>query len=142
LEKAALEVGLDADKLKTDFNGKAKQDFQNDLDLARQLGVRGFPTLFFADSMGNKLTLYGVPYEHFERNIAALASETSKKPFEKTPKALFNHYPTLTTKEFAVLSDITTAQAAQLLKGLLAQNLLKQYSTKNGVLWVGKTSRY
>lgn len=143
LEKAALEVGLDADKLKLDYNGKAKQDFQNDLDLARQLGVRGFPTLIFADSIGNKLTLYGVkPYEHFERNIAALSSEMPKKTYEKTPKALFNFYSTLTTKEFAVLSDITTAQASQLLNELLAQNLLKQFSTKNGVLWIGKTSRY
>ena len=143
LEHAALEVGLDAAKLKTDFEGKAKQDFQEDLNLAQQLGVRGFPTLLFTDSTGNKLTLYGVkPYEQFERNIAALSSEMSKKPYQKTPKALFNHYPTLTTKEFSVLSDITTTEAAQVLNGLLEQKLLHKFDTKNGALWLGKTSRY
>ena len=94
----------------------------------------------FADSVGNKLTLYGVkPYEHFERNIAALSSEMPKKTYEKTAKALFNHYPTLTTKEFAVLSDITPAQAMQILNGLLEQKLLKKFDTKNGALWIGKT---
>jgi putative protein-disulfide isomerase len=143
LEKAALEVGLDAQKLKTDFEGRAKQDFQDDLNLARQLGVRGFPTLLFTDSIGNKLTLYGVkPYEQFERNIEELASETLKKTYEKTPKALFNQYPTLTTKEFAVLSEITTTQAAQVLNEILEQKLLRKFNTKNGVLWIGKTSRY
>ncbi len=143
LEHAATEVGLDAQKLKTDFEGRAKQDFQNDLNLARQLGVRGFPTLIFTDSTSNKLTLYGVkPYEQFERNMAALSSETLKKAYEKTPKALFNHYTTLTTKEFAILSDMTTPEADKILKELFEQNLLKQYSTKNGVIWIGKTSRY
>lgn len=143
LEQAALEVGLDANKLKLDFEGKAKQDFENDLNLARQLGIRGFPTLIFSDSLGNKLTLYGVkPYEQFERNIEALSVELSKRMYEKTPKALFSHYPTLTTKEFAVLADITTAQAAQILNGLLEQKLLNRVDTKNGVLWIGKTTRY
>jgi putative protein-disulfide isomerase len=143
LEKAALEVGLDAVKLKTDYNGKAKQDFQDDLSLGRQLGVRGFPTLFFMDSTGNKLMLYGVrPYEQFERNIAALSMNNHKKVYDKSPKALFNHYATLTKKEFAVLSEKTTAQATQILNELQEQNLLKKVDTKNGALWIGKTSRY
>ena len=143
LEKAALEVGLNAEQLKTDFEGKAKTDFQNDLDLARQSGVRGFPTLFFTDDQGNKLTLYGVkPYEQFERNVMALAADAPKKTYEKTPKALFNQYPTLTTKEFAVLSDISTEQAKQVLTGLFEQQLLQKLDTKNGPLWIGKTARY
>ncbi|MBL7818613.1 MAG: DsbA family protein [Saprospiraceae bacterium] len=143
LEKAALEVGLDALKLKTDMDGKAKLDFQNDLNLARQLGVRGFPTLFFMDEQGNKLTLYGVkPYEQFERNIRALAVDALKKTYDKTPQSLFNHYPTLTTKEFAVLSDTSTEQAKQVLNQLFDQQRLKKVDTKNGALWIGKTARY
>jgi putative protein-disulfide isomerase len=47
LKKAALEAGLDTVKFKSDYNGQAKQDFQNDLNLGRQMGVRGFPSLFF-----------------------------------------------------------------------------------------------
>lgn len=143
LENAATEVGLDAQKLKTDYEGKAKQDFQEDLNLAQKLGIRGFPTLLFADTTGNKLTLYGVkPYGQFDRNIAALSAETLKKPYKKTPKALFNHYPTLTTKEFATLADMTTAEAEKILRGLIEQKLLNQYTSKNGIMWIGKTLRY
>lgn len=143
LEKAASEVGLDVVLLKTDFNGKAQQNFQEDLNLSRQMGVRGFPTLFLTDSIGNKLVIYGVkPYEQFERSIAALKFDTVKKLYDKTAKSLFNHYPTLTTKEFAILSDITMEEATQQLNALLEQKLLKKWNTKNGGLWIGKTSRY
>jgi len=66
LEQAAEEVGLDARKMKTDFEGKAQQLFQEDLNLKQQLGVRGFPTLFFADSKNEQRKLYGVkPYTVF-----------------------------------------------------------------------------
>lgn len=143
LEKAALEVGLNAKKLKSDFHEKAKAGFQNDLNLTRQSGVRGFPTLIFMDAQGNRLTLYGVkPYEQFERNVMALSEDSVKKTYEKTPKSLFNQYPTMTTKEFAVLSEISTEEAEQLLHLLFEQQLLKKFNTKNGPLWIGKTSRY
>jgi putative protein-disulfide isomerase len=143
IEKAAFEVGLDTKKLKTDFEGKAKLDFQNDLDLARKLGVRGFPTLFFMDDQGNKLTLYGVkPYEQFERNVLALHTAAVKNEYPKTPKSLFNLYPTLTTKEFAILSETSNEQAKLLLMQLFEQQLLKKFDTKNGALWIGKTSRF
>jgi putative protein-disulfide isomerase len=143
IEKAAAEVGLDTAQLRIDFNGKAAQDFQNDLALARQLGVRGFPTLFFTDTLGNKLTAYGVrPYAQFEQNIKALLPDVQAQPVDITPKALFAHYPTLTTKEFSVLAGISTDTAQGILTGLFEQQLLQKYMTKNGVLWIGKSVRY
>ena len=35
------------------YEGKAKELFEEDLKLARELGVRGFPTIFFTDSSMN-----------------------------------------------------------------------------------------
>ena len=59
LETAAKKVGLDVLKFKQDYEGKAKELFNEDLKLARELGVRGFPTLFFNNINGNSETMYG-----------------------------------------------------------------------------------
>ncbi len=137
LAAAAVQVGLDAGKLKTDFEGAAKPAFQDDLTLARSLGVRGFPTLFFSDTSGNRLTLYGVrPYVQFEQNVLTLAPEISKTAFEPTSEALFAHYPTLTAKEFSVLSGRPREEAEKVLDALVEQKKARKVVTKNGALWV------
>gem|GEM_PF-84613 len=137
LAAAATQVGLDARQLKIDFEGAAKQAFQDDLTLARSLGVRGFPTLFFSDTSGNRLTLYGVrPYAQFEQHLLTLAPEIPKTNFETTPEALFAHYPTLTAKEFSVLSGQPRAEAEKVLDVLTEQKKLKKGVTKNGSLWM------
>lgn len=137
LAAAATQVGLDAARLKTDFEGAAQRAFQDDLTLSRSLGVRGFPTLFFSDTSGNRLTLYGArPYTQFEQNLLILAPETAKKPFATTPEFLFSHYPTLTAKEFSVLSGKPRAEAEKVLDGLFQQKKLGKVVTKNGAMWV------
>lgn len=137
LATAATHVGLDVARLKTDFEGTAKQAFQGDLTLSRSLGVRGFPTLFFSDTLGNRLTLYGArPYAQFEQNLLTLAPDTPKNVFETTLEALFAHYPTLTAKEFSVLSGKPRAEAEKVLDALFEQKKLRKVTTKNGSLWV------
>ncbi|HQZ51177.1 MAG TPA: DsbA family protein, partial [Chitinophagaceae bacterium] len=59
LKVAAKTVGLNVEQFETDFEGKAKTLFEDDLKLGKELGVRGFPTLFFMDDAGNKETVYG-----------------------------------------------------------------------------------
>ena len=136
LETAARQVGLDAVRLKTDFEGRAKQAFQDDLNLARQSGVRGFPTLIFNDTTGQKLLLYGArPYAFFERNVQTLAPETVKTPFDNSPKALFAQYPTLTLKEFSVLSGLPKNEAEATLDALVTAKKATKTTTKNGALW-------
>ena len=49
IAEAAKESQLDIEKLKTDFEAKAQQPFQDDLNYATTLGLRGFPTLFFSN---------------------------------------------------------------------------------------------
>ncbi|MFK7971043.1 MAG: ClpXP adapter SpxH family protein [Bacteroidia bacterium] len=143
LGNAAAEVGLNTARMKADYEGKAKELFQEDLNLARQLGVRGFPTLFFANADNQRVTLYGVRhYDNFEKNIQTLAPQTPKKAYEKTPKALFDHYSTLTTNEYATLMEMERSQAEQALETLFEQKLLQKVTTKNGDLWVGKSVRY
>lgn len=136
LENAAKQVGLDAAKMKTDFEGKAQQLFQADMDLARSLGVRSFPTMIFSDAEQQKLVLKGVrPYEQFEQTLLAIFPEALKNGYDQSPEGLFKHYPTLTTKEFSVLAGVSKAQAEQTLRALFEQKKLEQFTIKNGVLW-------
>jgi len=133
---AAREVGLDVKQLKEDFEGKAKLLFQEDLDFSRQSGVRGFPTLFFTDSLTNKLTVYGFkPYEQFEQALLQLYPKATKKLYDRSPEFLFAYFKTLTTQEFAVLSGKTFEEAKKTLEDLAVKKTITRYDSKNGPLW-------
>lgn len=136
ISKAALESGLDTMKLKADFEGKAKNDFQEDLNLAKSLGVRGFPTMFFVDENNNQIKVYGVkPYSQFEEAVKKLKVDASKKEYSRNYTDLFKKHTTLTTKEYAVLKDISFEEAEKELSDMNLKNLLVKFHTKNGNLW-------
>jgi predicted DsbA family dithiol-disulfide isomerase len=96
VHQAALEAGLNAEKLQTDFDSKAKELFKQDLQFARSLGVRGFPTIFFTDEDGNRLRVYGVkPYEQYEQTLLKLYPQAVKKTIDTSVDNVFAHYSTL-----------------------------------------------
>ncbi len=136
LSQAAIECGLDPVQLKTDYEGPAQQHFQEDLQLGRSLGVRGFPTLIWTDSAQNRLVLYGAkPYQQFEQVLLQLNGSAAKQPYDRSPEQLFAFYPTLTTKEFAVLSGTDMIEANRNIIGLMNSGVVTRFSTKNGPLW-------
>jgi putative protein-disulfide isomerase len=136
LAAAATAVGLDVTQLKKDFEGKAKTDLEADLALGKQLGVRGFPTLFFNDANSNRLTVYGFrPYEAFEKAVISLLENAPKKTYQKDLSSLFAYYPTLTRKEFSILANITTQEAETLLNQGVTDGKLNKLTTKNGAIW-------
>lgn len=137
LAEAAIRAGLDADTLKHDYENDAILLFQQDLELARQMGVRGFPSLFINDISGKQEFVYGVkPYEVFEKSVIKIYPGADKLNYNKTPDALFDKYPTLTTREFAELSGVTIAESEVILQRLLDENKLHKMLTKNGPLWL------
>jgi putative protein-disulfide isomerase len=139
LATAAIAVGLDTTTLKKDYESTAKQDFQADLDLGKKLGVRGFPTLFFTDSTNNRLTVYGSkPYASFENAIQSLCPDAVKTPIHTDWKDLFAHYPTLTAKEFSVLTNLPRPEAEKVLNELHKEHLLDKITVKNGSIWLKK----
>lgn len=136
VEQAAQKTGLDVNQLKTDYEGKAKILFENDLKLAKESGVRGFPTIFFLDNAGNKETVYGSkPYAFYEMAVLKLNPNASKREYEKGWKNLFSKYHSLTAKEFAELSGIPRKESETLLNGLSDKAELNKTETKNGSLW-------
>lgn len=141
LESAAITVGLDPLQLKQDYENKAKKLFQEDLDLGKKLGVRGFPTLLFYDSLNNQQIVYGFkPYQLFEDAIRQLSPKTTKSPYDHSWTNLFKIYPTLTTREFAELSGTTKKDSEILLQALVKEGKLTVTTTKNGVIWSIKGS--
>ncbi len=137
MEQAAVQVGLDAAKLKQDYEGRAKDLFQQDLKLAQAMGVRGFPSIFITDSTGKSEFVYGFkPYTAFEAALTKIYPLAVKTNYARDWKALFAKYPTLTCREFAELSDISFAEAEKVLDKLVEQKELTKLNTKNGALWV------
>ncbi len=139
LSAAAIKVGLDVEQLKQDYENQAKALFQADLDLAKQYGVRGFPTLFITDGQGQTEKVYGVrPYSEFEAAISKVYPQAERLPYDKSWEGLFAKYPTLTTREFAELSDVTIPQAEATLAKLAQEGKLTKFDTKNGPIWIKK----
>ena len=138
---AAKEAGLDVVKLKTDFEGSAQKLFEADLKLARDYSVRGFPTIFIQNKSGERETIYGTtPYSFFETVILNLSSDVTKEQYNKNQEALFSKYNSLTAREYSELSGISRNESEKQLNELTDKGFLEKLMTKNGSLWIRKSS--
>ncbi len=136
---AAEKVELDVDQLKSDYDGRAKTLFEDDLKLARQLSVRGFPTLFFVDFNGESQTVYGTkPYTFYETAILTAQPKATKSGYAKDWESLFKKYSSLTAKEFSELSGNNRKESEKILDELASTGKLEKLTTKNGAIWTAK----
>lgn len=139
VEQAAKKTGLDVEQLKKDYEGKAKDLFQEDLNYARQLGVRGFPSIFITDGSGLSEFVYGFrPYANFETSLKKIYPAAVKVEYKKDWKSLFESYPTLTTREYAELADKSIEAGEKELELLYKQGNISKFESKNGPIWMAK----
>ncbi|MCX8534235.1 DsbA family protein [Chryseobacterium luquanense] len=139
IAKAAERVGLNVEQLKNDFEGQGKILFEEDLKLAKENGVRGFPSISFMNDSGNKEMIYGTkPYPFYETAVLKMFPKAQKNEYSKNWEALFEKYPSLTAKEFAVLSDLKKIESEKILDDLFIKGKLEKLTTKNGSLWTVK----
>jgi putative protein-disulfide isomerase len=137
VETAAEYSGLDAVQLKKDYEGRGMLLFQQDLELGQKLGVRGFPSIFFVDSLNNQEFVYGSrPYANYEQAIKKLHPNAEKKSYPVLAEALFAIYPTLMIREFAELTGLERESAKAQLEGMFEQGVLRKVETKNGDMYV------
>lgn len=137
LEKAASLAKLDVEQWKQDYESSAQLEFKKDLDLGRQIGVRGFPTLIFVKDDEMLDVLYGSkPYADFEHRVKKINPEVKKNIYSTEWEKLFSIYPTLTTQEFAVLSNISFEKALEALQNLTTDHRITRKKVKNGDLWI------
>lgn len=139
LKSAAIDCALNADELLQAINGVAKIKFEEDLQYAKQFGVKGFPSIVFTDANMDHYLLYGFkPYEEFEQAILKWNPFAKKTPINSSYTNLFSVYPTLTTKEFSILTHKNKPEAETFLNELYELNKLNRYSSRNGYLWALK----
>lgn len=137
LKRSAFDVGLDSARLLKDFEGKAKELFEDDLKLAARLNVTAFPTLFFTDKEENSQVIRGYhPYEKFEEIILKLVPDAKKARINTDPRYLFTQFNRMTDNEFAFLTNISRVEANTLLTKLFEEGSLDRYESKNGVMWI------
>ena len=136
LELAAKMAGLNIYNFKTDYEQNAKVLFEEDLKLGKELGVRGFPTLFFLNNTGNQEMVYGSkPYAFYEAAILKLNSNIKKSEYSKNWETLFSKYHSLTAKEFSELSGTPRNESENVLNELSSKGVLEKLTTKNGSIW-------
>lgn len=142
LKAAAVECGLDTAQFSSDYYSKAQLLFKEDLNLAGHYGVRGFPALYFSDSLNNQTTIYGYkPYEDFEMALKKLVPDIKKRKVNSANGHLFLHYSTMTTKEYAIIASLTYEEAEKTLLDLEKAGKLERIVSKNGILWKRKGAR-
>lgn len=136
LSEAAKKSGLELTQFKTDYEGRAKNAFQDDLKMARLSGVRGFPTLIMMNDQGQNRIVYGAkPYAEFEKALKTLDPNAKARAYDTNPDYLFNKYNSLTAREYSVLSSTPRKESENALNAMLEAGKLTRLETKNGSIW-------
>jgi len=136
LLQAAKDTGLDSHKFEDDFKHKAKQLFEEDLSMAREWGVRGFPTIYFIDGDDNRFKVYGSkPYLVYEQALLKLVQGEVRKEMPSSYDTILKGYDTVTLKEFAVFYNKSSEDAEAILNKLEQQKKVKRMALKAGSLW-------
>ena len=137
LHRAAFESGLDAARLMRDLEGKAQLLFEADLTLAQELSISTLPTFIFTDRYNNSKILKGFQeYESFEKILLEFIPDATKSLITRRYNKIFKKYPTLTTSEFAFLTDHSTEEANAILARLLDKGIVCEHIIKNNeTIW-------
>lgn len=136
LKQAALETGLNLEQFEKDYNGPAKDLFNEDLAISREWGVRGFPTLFFLDEEDNQLKVYGSkPYEVYEQTLLKLVNGPVFKEIPNDSLEIFNQFSTSTLQEYALYYNLTLTDALTELEKLEAKKYIQKSTSRAGRIW-------
>ncbi|WP_295449144.1 hypothetical protein [uncultured Thiodictyon sp.] len=129
----------------TDPDGSAERAFRADLELTRQFGVRGFPTvnLRFGE---RALLLRG--YQNFEAMQAVIEtlSEGALQWRAPTPDAdnllgFLRSFGRAAPVELARVFDLSAIDLERLLAGLEAAGTIRRVAAGNGCFWAPLDSR-
>lgn len=136
LVQAATDAGLDVARFEYDYQHDANQLFEEDLSMARELGVRGYPTIYFMDADDNQFKVYGSkPYQVYEQALLKLLPGDVLKDTPSSYETILKGHDTVTLKEFAVFYDKSIPEAEAILNDLVQQKKVQKVVLKAGPLW-------
>lgn len=136
LENAALFSGLDSAVLQKQMKKEGLEDFQDDLELAKELDIRVFPTLIFERNGFETDILKGLKtYDIIEETILKFIPEAKKNLNLPNPIDLFKLYNNMTEKEFAFLLNLEQDTANLQLNNLQNQGIISKVNVKDVAYW-------
>lgn len=136
IKEAAFEVGLDVVKLFNDIENRAEKMFDEDLSLVKSFGIEVLPTFILTDRFDNHITLNGFQdYQNFEAAIKTMIPDIVKNEINTQPQSLFESFKTLTTREFAFLTNLPEFEAINILKELSLDGYIVKISSRTGEMW-------
>lgn len=139
IEEAALSSGLDTVVLKQDIENKGYELFLSDLELAKKLNVKSFPTFFFLENDKVIETIIGdKSYETFKKIIQPLIlnTDTLKKTYD--PETLFSMFNNMTENEYSFITNTPIKETRAILNELYQQDKIDKYISKYDVVWMLK----
>ena len=136
LVQAAKDAGLTVVQFEYDYKHQAKQLFEEDLKMAREWGVKGYPTIYFMDEDDNRFKVYGSkPYQVYEQALLKLLPGEAVKDTTSSYETILKGYDTVTLKEFAVFYNKNNQEAEAILNDLEQQKKVQKVVSKAGPLW-------
>jgi putative protein-disulfide isomerase len=138
LRRAALEVGLDADRLLEDARDPDTiQRFMEEKTICLDIGVTSLPTLIFRNSEGRALRVPGArPYEHYVFAMEKLLCATPPpRPITLTVEEAVAKHRSLATTELVMLLQRPEADVLAELESLAVAGRVEKVPLKNGAFW-------
>ena len=136
IKKAAYDIGLDVARLLRDMEGKAKDNFYEDLNYSIEKGIRVLPSFQFVINGEIKDTLSGsVTYEDFENTILKIYPDIQKENHEISAYDIFDNYPSLTIQEFKFLTNTSDEDADGIIGKMLEDEIIKEHKTPKGIIY-------
>ncbi len=118
-------------------NPESEDNFLRDIQLGKDLGIKGFPTFIFINEQGLGVKLFGA--SEYESYVAALEKALGKKVSAKkhqfSEDILLKKYNKLSTKEISILLNQEEIQTIQNLHSLKEKGEINQLDYKNGTFW-------
>ena len=135
----ASEVGLNGTRFATALeDGSADRAFEDDLDLCRSRGVKGFPTFEVIRGLVSLRIEGWQPWEVFDRALLDLDPDLRPRRLERSApevRGVLERYGRCATREVAAVFGVTDDDAEILLEDLEGTSVVRRREAAGGVFW-------
>ncbi len=118
-------------------NEKIEQQFQNEMQEGRELGVRGFPTFIFVNQGGKGIRISGMSgYDNYILALEEIMGEKiNPKPIRYNIETLLDKYDYLATKEISFVLSLDEKEVLSQLENLVKNGKVKKEKQKYSDFW-------
>ncbi len=136
--EAVTRSSADVNQFIQDFkNPKSEEQFLGDIQMGKDMGIKGFPTFIFVNDEGLGFKLFGA--SEYDSYVQALEKALGKKvaPIQHsfTEKGLVQTFKKLSTKEISILMNQQESETLNNLESLYKVGEIEKLQYKNGVFW-------